>query len=313
MNKDEIAKQSLIDQLNEILELAREAFNKPKFVFHNGSYYGQIWNEIMTYLTTTKPVHESQNLPRKLFKAFIVFIAVRDMRGTLAYFDQDNKDAWHEKIRFLLNTKTEDEYDSACYEFYVGANLSMDKKDIFFCNMEGQGQGSQSSRCEYFISPRLFVECKNLFGVGKSSIDKNIRTANSQIRETMKQIVVSNAIGVVCLDLPEKVDIDNRNETVDKLKEAINRLKQCDSTHFLYFTYMNVINNAEGSESVAEFKLIINPNHIELLQQDPTCLLLFQPRFRYVYIPQTGKDVFDRFDMTNRQTIQNIPFEDLFK
>ncbi|MBY0217837.1 hypothetical protein [Paenibacillus illinoisensis] len=163
--------------------------------------------------------------------------------------------------------------------------------------MDSVGQERQESSCEYFIEPRLFVECKNLFGVGKSTINNNIRTANSQLRESIRQIPVERPIGLVCLDLSDKINMENSEEVEGKVSEAINRLRQCDSTHFLAVTFMNVVNDPFGSSAITEFKLIINPTFIDLFDEDPDCLALCNPKFRYAYIPKDGSTLFDVFDI----------------
>jgi hypothetical protein len=311
MNKDEQSKLKLIDDLTRILDLAKEAFNNSNFVFNSGTFYGGIWKDVFEYMTSDSTVKDT--ITNKLFKVFIPFQAVEALRGTVAYFDQASNDAWYEKVRNLFSARNEEAFDSACYEFYIGAQLTMNERKIFFCNMDSAGQGRQESRCEYFIEPRLFIECKNLFGVGKTTLNNNIRNANSQLRESIRQITVNKPIGVVCLDLSDKIDIGNEEVVEGKASEAIDRLRQCDSTHFLVLTFMNVVNEPSVSTMFSESKLIINPRFISLIDEDPDCLSLFIPRFRFVFIPKENSNLFDVFDIVKGRIIaQNFSFSKLF-
>ncbi|MBY0217836.1 hypothetical protein [Paenibacillus illinoisensis] len=126
MNKDEQSKLELINELIRILDLAKDAFNNPSSSFNSGTFYGEIWQEVYGYMTSNSPI--KSNLTNKLFKVFIPFDAVEILRRTIAYFDQARNDAWYEKVKYLFNARTEEAFDSACYEFYIGAQLSTQEK-----------------------------------------------------------------------------------------------------------------------------------------------------------------------------------------
>jgi len=119
-----------------------------------------------------------EDITRKLFKTYIVFDSIRYLEKTKAYFHK-NRAAWEEKVINLFEAPDEEAFDSLCYEFYVGSIMSMEDKEIYFCNMSTSvGESNPDSLCEFFIEPRLFIECKNLFVVRKNVITNNIRKAN---------------------------------------------------------------------------------------------------------------------------------------
>ncbi|MEB2275511.1 hypothetical protein LAV82_15995 [Bacillus sp. ILBB4] len=306
MEKEQ-SRLDLIQRLEDILSLAKSIYDN-NYEFTRDKFYGGIWNEAMGVLQGKQKA--TPYTSRMFLKAFIVFNSVSELKGVLAYFDRE-KEAWEEKVKGLFHANTEDEFDSLCYEFYAGAQLRQDSKEIFFCNMESDGSATTDSLCEYFTEPRLFTECKNLFGVAKGAIDGNLRKANRQIRSTMRKIDVSSPVGLVFLDLPEAIDPESEAEIREKLDVAIQRLKQCDSIHFLAITYYNIKSEEGGSSSYAVGRLVINPRFRDMLYYDKESLMSVYPRFRIAYfLNEDG--TFDYWDFVDDVRGHNVFFERIF-
>lgn len=309
MDDRERGRLRLIDDLNLILELAKQVFNRPEYRFNKGSYYGQTWYKTMEVLEANGQA--TGELVKGLAKILVPIESIQSLRGVKAFFDQTSSNAWNEKVQNLISAKNEEEYDSLCYEFYIGSSLSQNKT-IYFCNMDAKGAYPQESLCEYFIEPRLFIECKNLFGIGKSAVEYNIKKANAQIRSSMEQIPTPDqAIGAAFIDLPEKINIEAADEIRNKMTEVISRLRQCNYIHFLGVSFMNIIDNPNyaGIDVISEMKLIVNPQFAELIFDD-SIVSLFVPTFRYVAIPHDG--VFDVFDFIDKRTVCSLNFDEFF-
>ncbi|OZQ68434.1 hypothetical protein CA600_06375 [Paenibacillus sp. VTT E-133280] len=298
----------LIDQLNSMLVLAKGIFNRPNYRFNRGTYFGKTWYETMEVLQADGQATEE--LVKGLAKILIPLESIQNLRGIKAYFDQNNSKAWDEKVQNLISAKNEEEYDSLCYEFYIGSSLSQNKT-IYFCNMDAKGV-TQESLCEYFVEPRLFIECKNLFGTTRTAVENNIRKANAQIRSSIEQIPTPDqAIGAAFIDLPEKINIESADEIRNKMAEVISRLRQCNYIHFLGVSFMNIIDspNDAGIDVISEMKLIVNPQFADLIFDD-SIVSLFIPTFRYVAIPHDG--VFDVFDFIDKRTVSSLNFDEFF-
>jgi predicted DNA-binding protein YlxM (UPF0122 family) len=309
MNGKESGRLGLIADLNAMLDLAKEAFGRPDYTCNRGTFFGKAWLEIMDALESNGQA--TQELVRKLAKIHLPFESVMNLRGTEEYFDKGNPDAWYEKVRNLIHAADEETFDSNSYEFFIGSSLSAGKK-IYFCNMDAKGgRGSQESLCEYFLEPRLFIECKNLFGVAKSAISNNIKKANSQLRSTMQKAALTDeAIGIAFIDLPERMNIENRDEISGKILEVLGRLRQSDCIHFLAVTFMNTVCDGGGISAIAEAKLIVNPVYNQFLQ-DRAVLNMLHPMFRSVAIPNE-QQTFDIYDFIADQRFNGYSFDQFF-
>lgn len=113
------------------------------------------------------------------------------------------------------------------------------------------------------------------------------------------------------MDLSEKLEINNRELINEKIVEALRRLRQCNETHFLIVTYMNVVTEKRDSSAYSKARLIVNPIFKDTILTKEN-LLLLNPRFRMVFIPSEDYKLFDLYDFISNQKKKGVSFNEFF-
>lgn len=204
-------KSEILNRLNKLLDIAREAFDDEHYTFKRSSYLGSMWLDTMELVCNESGTTLKKNSLKSLVKTTIIVDVIDDLKDVKSYFDP-NGEAWKEKVRSLFLEKKEEKFNNACYELSIGSQLKQGEKKLWFCNMESNGQNETKSLCEYFLEENFFVECKDLSGVGKSAIDGSIRKANRQIKSSMEEINSTAPLGITFMNLSKKINVNNENE-----------------------------------------------------------------------------------------------------